>query len=228
MSRVNFPEKNLLLSYYLNEISYLCNEIVQLTNEIQHITNLHKPGMPGVISFPHQQNKIFFVNYEVFLKLANIQIHASNIKKIIFPTNRKNNEAKYKYDYRIKRTNEIQSYFDVSKIIEIRNSGVRNTLEHYEERLDLLSLELYNGTISSEYDIIASNLVLSSKDALIGKPYFLKSYIMDSMTYYNTHKQSDILAIYNEANYLIEQLKEVTGTTPISGGVIPIPPRNNS
>ena len=105
--------------------------------------------MPGVMSMV--PNKYFFIRPEVFTRIANIQVHSANIKKLLFLTPRKQKEAKYKYHYRKQRVSQLQEYFDLENLTEIRNAEARNSLEHYDERLDNISLRLWNGTIAMHF-----------------------------------------------------------------------------
>jgi len=213
------PDKNLMIDHYLQELYVLSSEIIRNFNEVDSIVRSKKPGMEAVFSFPHLQDKYFFIQPEVFTIIESIQVHSANIKKILFATPRKNKEASYKYEYRKKRESEVQSYFDMSKISEISNASVRNSLEHYDERLDNISLKLWNGTIDKNYQIIASNVILSSEGALVGTPYYLKSYIIDSKIYKNAERESDIGEIYTESKYI----QNVTKDFYLTGSVIPIP-----
>lgn len=218
-----FPDKNLLINDYLQELFALSSEIVKTFDQIETLVHSRKPGMEGVFTLPHAPNKYFFIQPEVFTKIATIQVHSANIKKILFATPRKKGEAKYKYDYRVKRAEEIQSYFDIEEISEIRISNVRNSLEHFDERLDNISLRLWNGTINKKYHIIASNIIISSEGALYGNPYYLKCYVIDSKIYKNAEQESNIGQLVSEAKYI----RKTTKDFQLTGSVIPIPQNLN-
>ncbi len=179
------PNKNILIDYYLQELHVLSSEIIRIFDEIETLVKTRKPGMEAVFSMPNIPGKYFFVQPEVFTRIASIQVYSANIKKILFPPPRKKDESKYKSDYRQKRTEEVQAFFDMNRITEIKNAKARNSLEHYDERLDNISLRLWNGTIDKKYHAIATNIILSSEGALYMNPYYLNSYIVDTKLYKN-------------------------------------------
>ncbi len=215
----NLPDKNPMISHYLQELHVLSTEIIQNFQKVESIVNSKSPETEAVFSFPNNNDKYFFIQPEVFTMIDAILLHSANIKKILFATPRKRNESSYKFEYRKKRTEEIQSYLDMDKISEIKNIDVRNSLEHYDERLDNISLRLRNGTIDKDYQIIASNVILSSEGALYGTPYYLKSYIIDSKIYKNSERESNLGRIYSEALYIQNTTKEYY----LTSSVIPIP-----
>lgn len=217
------PEKNLLIDHYLQELHVLSSEIIRIFDEIENLVESRKPGMQAVFSMPNIPDKYFFIQPEVFTRIASVQVHSANIKKILFPTPRKKDESKYIADYRQKRAEEVQSFFDMSRIIEIKNAKARNSLEHYDERLDNISLRLWNGTIDKKYHIIATNTILSSEGALYGNPYYMNSYIIDSKMYKNAEKESDVGLLVQEAQYIFDVTKNDLNITTQTGSVIPIP-----
>lgn len=219
----NLPNKNLMINHYLQELHVLSSEIIRIFNEIESIVHSYKPGMEGVLSLPNIPDKYFFIQPEVFTRIASIQVHSANIKKLLFPTPRKKGEVKYKSDYRLLRTDELQSYFDMNLISELKNVKARNCLEHYDERLDKISFELWKGTIDKNYHIIASDVILSSDGALYGTPYYLNCYIIDSKIYKNAEKESDIGKLVTEANHIYAVTKNDLNITTKTGTIIPIP-----
>src|SRR5690606_5924040 len=224
----NLPENNLLIDHYLQELRTLSSEIVRTFNEIESIVHSRKQGTEAVFTFPHIPDKYFFIQPDVFTRIASIQVHSANINKILFATPRKKNEANSKYDYRVKRSDELQKYFDMDRISEIRSNDVRNILEHFDERLDNISLWLWNRSIDGEYEVIASNIILSGEGALHGKPYYLKCYIIDSKIYKNAEKESNLGELVSEANYIRTVVESKLISNPQAGSIIIIPPRPKS
>lgn len=221
------PEKNIMINHYLAELASLSSEIIRIFDEIDSIVHSYKPGMHGVFSFPKIPGEFFFIQSEVFTRISSIQVHSANIKKILFPTPRKKSEAEYKYTYRVNRTDEIQKYFDLDKISEIRNSDVRNSLEHYDERLDNISIKIPNGTLSKDYHIVATNIIISSDGALYGNPYYLKCYVIDTRTYKNAEKESNLGQLILEAKYIYEITQKYKPGNHLSGSVIVLPQINS-
>lgn len=219
----NLPDKNPMIDHYLKELHVLSSEIIRNFEEVEQIIGMHKPGDPGVISFPHIPDKYFFIRPEVFTRISTIQVHSANIKKFLFPTPRKKNEAAYKFEYREKRTAELQAYFDLDKISEIKNAKVRNSLEHYDDRLDNISLRLWNGTIDKQFQVITSNTILSSEGAIVGRPYYLNSYIIDSKIYKNAEEESNIGKLVQEARYILRTIEDDLDIDGQTGSFIPIP-----
>lgn len=77
----NLPNKNLMINHYLQELHVLSSEIIRIFNEIESIVHSYKPGMEGVLSLPNIPDKYFFIQPEVFTRIASIQVHSANIKK---------------------------------------------------------------------------------------------------------------------------------------------------
>ncbi|QQP71218.1 hypothetical protein JHE06_05460 [Carnobacterium sp. CS13] len=218
----DLPEHNLMIDTYLQEIYILSSEIIRIFDEIESIVNRTNLGTKGVKYVKDNPDKYFFIQPEVFTRIATIQVHSANIKKILFAAPRKKDEAKYKYDYRINRVIELQKYFDMNRIHEIKNARTRNSLEHYDERLDNISLRLWNGSIDKKYHIIATNIITSKEEALFGNPYYLNCYVLDSKIYKNAEEESNIGNLATEAKYLFNVISNELNITKQTGSIVPI------
>lgn len=220
--RNDLPNHNLMIDTYLQELYILSSEIIRIYKEIEIIISHTNIGTEGVKYIENNPDKYFYVRPEVFTRISTIQVHSANIKKMLFASPRKKNEAEYKFVYREKRASELQGFFDMNKISEIKNVKVRNSLEHYDERLDNISFRLWDGSIDKKYHIIATNIVTSTEEALFGNPYYLNCYVIDTKTYKNAEEESNIGMLFSEAYYLFNTLKNELKINNQTGSIVPI------
>lgn len=223
-----FPKEVLFIKDYLQEVFILSDEIINLVEEIDNIVSEKRLGMEDVFNFPDNDN-FFYIEPRIFTKITSAIVHGANLKKILFATPKTKKEAQQKYDYRVLREYQLKKHFNSDDLSEVKKTMTRNSLEHYDERLDNISLKFWQGKISGKYDVVVNNIVLSSEGALIGNPFYLKCYIIDSQIYKNHETECDLKKLYSEVKLLKSQAKIALvgiGANPYSGTIIPIPPRN--
>lgn len=181
---------------YLREILILCEEYEREYHELEEMIKDHS-----------QLSKD-----SIFPKLTTLVLHASNIKKLILQPNKKRKEEQWGTDFRNIRIQSIEQYYDVTRLIEIRNTKLRNSLEHYDERMDTFFSKLVSNrnTLIEDLHIerIIFNTTLPTRDFHNTKTtLLLKCFIISEMTYVNDGDELNLKKVYSEVIYLMERTK---------------------
>ncbi|TDL96675.1 hypothetical protein ERX27_07415 [Macrococcus brunensis] len=184
---------------YIQELFALSKEIVKLYDSVI-------PKLDDKVRDLEPGRNFIMVDYSTFLTFSSIFVHCGNIRKLLIPSKRAKGEAKYIYDYRVRRTENLKQIISLSDLEEITNSKIRNTIEHYDEKLDKISLGVENKKLKKHYDAVISNTILSSKSVIEGRVLYLKTYFIDTAIYKNLDFESNIKSVYKEAQYINNEL----------------------
>lgn len=96
-------------------------------------------------------------------------------------------------------------------IKEIKESKVRNTIEHFEEYLDNLNigLESPKSKVKERHASAAYNMTFSDWQVINPEVYPIRLYIAKEKKLYNFEWSVDIGKIYSESLNIIERLKRL-------------------
>lgn len=188
-----------LFGNYIQELYALSNEIIRLYESVI-------PKLEDEYKDLDDGKNFMRIDYTSFLTFSSIFVHCGNIRKLLVPSNRMKGESKYVYEYRVKRTENFKKIISLSNIKEITNSKIRNTIEHYDEKLDKINIDIEREKLQKQYDAVISNMILSSNRVIKGRILYLKTFFVDTTIYKNLDFESNIKLIYNEARYIKDEL----------------------
>ncbi|UTH13284.1 hypothetical protein [Macrococcus equipercicus] len=209
-------KQDILLNYY-QELYALSKEIIRIYDSfIPELISKHENSEEG--------KEFLEVNPEAFLKLSAIFVHSHNIRKLLIPTARGKKESKRLYDFRCERALNLQRHIPIDNLNELLNSKIRNTIEHYDERLDSVNLKIDNKTLKSKYSAVFSNMIISSEKVpemlFEGDVYYLKTFVIESRNYRNLDFSSNVEKLYEEVKIIKDIIEENFDLPTLEGGGI--------
>lgn len=156
--------------------------------------------------------------------LITIIMAASSIRSLIRPsTQRSKSETNAAYQYRLERFRILQSALDGIDISEIYNTGVRNALEHFDEKLDEL-IRTVQREPESEYRSKAYNTTFSDELLLQrnipGLRYpltHIRTYSAKSGEFIVFNQRINIRKLAKEAELIQQRIAERFGVQEDSG-----------
>lgn len=193
------------------------HEVWRLSNEI--VTNCEKVFDEATIP---DKEYIIQVSPNIHSHIIYILINSANLKKLIFPSeNKSKDESKKQYEFRLERSKLLKELFNGIDIKEIKNSKVRNTLEHFDEYIDKENLKLESSD-KKVSPFAAYNMALSDWGAFSPPVYPIRLYISKEKKFYNMGFSIDIGKIYEEAKAIIERLNslDIFNNGTESGGLL--------
>jgi hypothetical protein len=189
---VIYIDNNDFLFVYLNEIFILTETIVRDCDIIFNSLTIPEDGYSMIIDHENQH------------LINSIIVSAGNIKKLILPNPSKySNEAKALHKTRVDRGNYLSNLLKISGEEDMLNIKVRNSIEHFDEKVDSLALKKHkNNENLINNGFILYNMSLSSRKAFQPEPYYLKAYIVDERTAFIDNKPINLDSIHKEATEL--------------------------
>ncbi|BCU61222.1 hypothetical protein KLVA_33810 [Klebsiella variicola] len=181
---------------YIFELWFYAYGIKTKTAKLDKLTQLPDDGY-AIYNLP-----------EITDLVLGILSNAANIKKLMSPSPRKNKEPAWNYTFRVDRSNMIKKFVSDLDTSEIMNSAVRNSLEHFDEYLDELSINLMKGAIQKRAPLITFNMAFSELNAIQPHPYPVRQYCVKEKTYYNMGKSINIGKVFNEAVMIHQRCME--------------------
>lgn len=173
--------------------------------------------------YSQSDNESFYFSAgHIHNKIYTILTSAANISKMIKPNIKRKKingrlESKKFQERRIERKDFYDILFDGIKITEIHKKQVRNTIEHFDEKLDKLSVNSFpydvNNRTAGLYNFSISNLEMfkpftKEHGGAAEELYPIKCYIADEKVFYNFGQKIDLQKIYDEANNIYNFLLE--------------------
>jgi hypothetical protein len=215
-------EKSSFSSIYINEVWAVANSIGSLNDRLNNdetILKMNESLIAGTncsspSSEPHEL-------------ISAILGHASRLDKLFKSSNQRDGEPKDSYEFRKTRSKFLRKSLLPKKreTHEIFKTGVRNSIEHFDERADLLCHRI----IERHHDIctkaILYNMTISSKRVFMKWSDVIpfKVYIVDSSEYvmldheFNNHV-INISVIVDEAHQIAAKCKLLAKEKPDSNG----------
>lgn len=187
-------DKELILSginsIYLMEIVSLSNMIIKDCESI--FTDLKPPEQDMYLNV--DPDKQYLIN--------SIIVNCSNLKKIFKPKAIKSKyDSKALFEKRIERGKYFDELFNFDQFKTMNSSSVRNSIEHFDERIDKVFVNvLHNNESITKYPLLLYNITLSTRSVFTPEPYYLRCYIIDEKVAYIDNKGINIGNLYIEAN----------------------------
>ena len=198
-------EETKLFSLYIHELWWLANGIKIKTEALFAESKVPDQGF------------IIQVSPELHSLIASVLSEAANLKKLIItPSVRLNGESGKQFRLRKARALVLRNLLEGIDMVELLNSKVRNTLEHFDEYLDEANLILTDSK-SPPAPMAAYNMVLSHWETISPRVYPIRLYISAERKFYNMKWSVDLGAMNTEATAIVERLSAVLGPAAKDG-----------
>lgn len=209
-------EKDLISvkSLYIHEILTLSHLIIE---ECKNIFN----------SFDSSAGQSYIhVDPKTQYRINSIIVNTGNLKKMFCPNKQKTHfDKREQHKQRVERGQFLTTLFNTNQFEEIYNIDPRNSIEHFDERIDIL----YDKVLISDKSLytdkhIIYNMSLSNKHFLktlfAKKPYYLKAYFVEEKTAYIDNEAINLEKIYDECHVISETALEILNIEDGPGGSI--------
>lgn len=162
------------------------------------------------------------VDYENQYLINSIIVSAGNIKKMVQPTtSRYKHETKKQHKYRIGRGDYLFDLLNLTGKETILNTKVRNSIEHFDEKIDsLVSKKENNNEKLLNHRSLLYNMSLSSRAVFSPEPYYLKAYIVKEKTAFIDNKPINLEIIKKESLEIIDRISELFNEEPSGGSIM--------
>lgn len=206
-----------MVSLYVNELYWLLHSVKTKSESLFDRCKVPEKGWQ------------IMVDMEAFSLIKSIVDDSAQVANLISPSPQRKNEPEAKGVYRIERAKYLRGLIGEKLPAEILRQDVRDSLEHFDERLDRLTHRV-SKNIKKKGRAIAHNMVISEKSAFNPFPYPLRVYISAERVFYSLDWRVNIGRIYQECCSMIENLKstETIKKTEEPGGLLLMIPRNQN
>ena len=190
--------KSKFVHVYIHELWRLASEIVSKTELV--FSESRVPDTGNVIQ----------VTPDIHSNIMYVLINAANIKKLLFsyPDHKKKDETRKQFEFRMNRSKDLQKLFLGLDITEIKNNKVRNSLEHFDEKLDDLNIK-FSELNQDIFKAAAYNMAFSRWEVISPRVVPIRLYISSERKYYNFDNCIDLGKIHSEALSIVTRLKEL-------------------
>ncbi|MBU2062251.1 MAG: hypothetical protein KKH44_10445 [Bacteroidetes bacterium] len=209
-------------NFYIIEIWTIAKSISELAERLYN-SNTYK----GVKEKPG--NNILDSSSEPHEIISSVLTHTSRLHKLFQSTSKRDNETDEEYEFRKQRSKYLRKLLLHKKkqSHEIFKSGVRNGIEHFDERIDLMNKKIISKDNQLINKALLYNITLSRKEVFENWEAVLpfKVFIIDSGDYYMVDKdfQEQIISIYEifiEASKIMDNCKKWAAGQPDEKGKI--------
>lgn len=155
--------------------------------------------------------------------------HASRLHKLFHCASQRDGEKKEEYEFRRDRANFLRKQFLPKKKAghEMFKSGVRNSVEHFDERVDLMISKILTNDEFINSKAILYNITLSSKETFADWNQVLpiKLFLVDSFEYHTVDHNFEshtisLNDIFSEAEHIAKKCQDWAATRPDSNGQV--------
>ncbi len=189
--------KSKFVHVYIHELWRLASEIVSKAEFVFNESRIPDSGY------------MIQVSPEIHSNIIYILINSANIKKLLYTSpHKRKDESKKQFEYRINRSKDLQKLFAEIDISEIKNSKVRNSLEHFDEKLDDINIK-FSGSKQDIFPAAAYNMTFSEWKVINPRVMPIRLYISSEKRFYNFNHCIDIGKLHAEASSIISRLKEL-------------------
>lgn len=189
-------EDTKLFSLYFHELRWLAHSIQIKAEKLFAETKVPEEG------------NVIQVSPELHSLIASILSDAANLRKLVeTPNARLHGETGRRFRLRKSRATALRKAIKDIQLVELLNSKVRNTLEHFDEYLDEANTMLSEAKAPPS-PVAAYNMVLSRWEIFTPPVYPVRLYISSERKFYNMKWSVDIDALHKEARAIIECLAQ--------------------
>ena len=145
-------------------------------------------------------------------RISTVLINAAMVRNLVSPPQEKRkSESSDTYQVRQQRTAYLRDVLAGVQLSEMLRAEVRNSLEHFDERVDKAVAQLHHGTLEPVGGRALYNMSLSSWDLLdtvstLGSRstnFPVRLYVADERRFYNFGHSIELGAIYEEARAVV-------------------------
>ncbi len=184
-----------IISIYLEELFWLASSIKANTERIFEKSQIPEKGY------------IIQVDREIHSLIKSVIDEAAQFKNFLRPRGKMSNESEEEYRFRLERGKVLSSLFSSVDLNEILRDDVRNSMEHFDERLDKLSFTVRKNMRKKD-QLIAYNMVFSDKAVINPFPNPVRIYIAKERKFYIFGLTLDIGKIHEESEKILEILNK--------------------
>ena len=203
-------EDTKLFSLYFHELRWLAHSIQTKSEKLFDEAKVPEEG------------NVIQVNPELHSLIASILSDAANLRKLIVtPHNRLDGESGRQFRLRKARAAALRDAIEGIELVELLNSKVRNTLEHFDEYLDEANITVSEAKTPPS-PMAAYNMVFSRWEVFTLPVYPVRLYISSERKFYNMKWSVNIDAMHKEASAVVERLahSDVFGKKESPGGLM--------
>ncbi|MDG6928323.1 MAG: hypothetical protein JRN10_08430 [Nitrososphaerota archaeon] len=193
---VNEEVLGYMVDVYINELFWLLTSIKSKCEQLFEIT---KPPETGFI---------IKIDMESHSLIKSIVDDSTEVANLIRPHEKLKDEPNEKYLFRKHRGEYLSNLFNGVAITELLKHDLRNSLAHFDEKLDSLTHEISKKATKGPQRL-AYNMVVSDRNVFHPFPFPIRVYVSSERKIYNMRWELDIGKIYNESVAMIEVLKKV-------------------
>lgn len=197
------------LSIYRNEIWSITSSILKLKEKIITSDAFIRCGDKDNFVIDHDPEP-----HEIITTILN---NASRLQKLFIVANQRMNESDQEYQFRKERGEYLRKYFLPKKKgeRELFKTSARNSIEHFDERTDVLMNKLIENDIELGERLILYNMTINYKDFF--QPWDLalpiKVFVTESLEYFIVNERLEkefvsLKMIFAESEKIHEKVKE--------------------
>lgn len=185
-----------MIDVYISELFWLLTSIKSKCERLFEITKVPEKGYA------------IHVDLESGSLVKSIVDDSAEVANLIQPRKRRKDEPMERYLFRKHRGEYLSNLFKNVTTSEILDRKVRDSIEHFDERVDRLTYDISDKAVKKP-QALAYNMVISDKAAIPIRPFPLpiRIYVSSERKMYNMLWQLDIGKIYTECTSMIEILK---------------------
>ena len=191
-----------MIDVYINELFWLLTSIKSKCERLFEITKVPEKG--STIQIGLESNSL----------IKSIVDDSAEVANLIQPRKKGKHEPLERYLFRKHRGEYLLNIFKNVTISEILDHKLRDSLEHFDERLDHLTRDVSEKAVKKPQTLVY-NMVISDMDIMQGTthnhsfPLPIRIYVSSERKIYNMSWQLDIGKIYMECTSMIEVLKGI-------------------
>jgi hypothetical protein len=190
-----------MIDVYINELFWLLTSIKSKCERLFEATKVLEGGH-GIK-----------IDLESSSLVKSIIDDSAEVANLIQPRRKRKDETAESYLFRKHRGEYLSHIFKDITITEMLNRNVRDSIEHFDERLDRL-IHTVSEKAGKKPQTLAYNMVISDRQVMSTVmntrtfPLPIRIYISSERKVYNMMWQLDIGKIYTECTSMFEVLKE--------------------
>ena len=187
-----------MIDVYINELFWLLTSIKSKCERLFEITKVPEKG--STIQIGLESNSL----------IKSIVDDSAEVANLIQPRKKGKHEPLERYLFRKHRGEYLLNIFKNVTISEILDHKLRDSIEHFDERLDRLTHDISDKAVKKRQSLVY-NMAISDKAAIPVQPFPLpvRIYISSERKIYNMMWQLDIGKIYTECTSMIEVFKDI-------------------
>jgi hypothetical protein len=216
-------KSSIFADFYIQEVWSIATGIVSLKGRLENsdaiIQARERVEGHNTLSNSNEPHEI----------VSSILGHASRLHKLFQCASQREGEEKEKYEFRGDRAKFLRKQLLPKKKVghEIFKSSVRNSIEHFDERVDLMVSKVLDNDVSINSKIILYNITLSSKEVFADWNQVLpiKLFLVDSFEYHmaNHNFESHTISlndVFSEAEHIVKKCQEWAAVRPDPNGQV--------